>query len=145
MVKFSSIIDKGAFIKCYSFTEWEELARSSNALGLSIHIAECYKNEYSITYVSRRIISQPTKHHINECVRSHIEVGEILDVVDFVEIDFTETSTKSNIDWEQRRYEIAKDMLGVLAARDGMASEYELNIERAVTYADELIKQLKEE
>lgn len=47
------------------------------------------------------------------------------------------------IDWEQRRYEIAKDVLGVLAARDGMASEYELNIERAVAYADKLIEHLK--
>ena len=43
------------------------------------------------------------------------------------------------IDWEQRRYEIAKEMLPHLLAHSNMS----LEVGRAVAYADALIAELK--
>ena len=46
-----------------------------------------------------------------------------------------------NIDWEQRRYEIAKDVLSTLIS-DPIITDCEIPSE-AVRYADALIKELK--
>ena len=46
-----------------------------------------------------------------------------------------------NIDWEQRRYEIAKDVLSTLVS-DPIIADCEIPSE-AVRYADALIKELK--
>ena len=46
-----------------------------------------------------------------------------------------------NIDWEQRRYEIAKDVLSTLVS-DPILADCEIPSE-AVRYADALIKELK--
>ena len=46
-----------------------------------------------------------------------------------------------NIDWEQRRYEIAKDVLSTLIS-DPIIADCEIPSE-AVRYADALIKELK--
>lgn len=46
-----------------------------------------------------------------------------------------------NIDWEQRRYEIAKDVLSTLIS-DPILADCEIPSE-AVRYADALIKELK--
>lgn len=47
--------------------------------------------------------------------------------------------------WEQRRYEISKDILNTLIAKSIIVDEQTLkNIDIAVTYADTLIKKLKD-
>lgn len=46
------------------------------------------------------------------------------------------------IDWEQRRYEIAKDVLGSFRANGATYGSKE-DCRLAIVYADELIKQLK--
>ena len=48
---------------------------------------------------------------------------------------------KAEIDWEQRRYEIAKDVLSTLVS-DPIIADCEIPSE-AVRYADALIKELK--
>ena len=51
-----------------------------------------------------------------------------------------------NIDWEQRRYEIAKDVLAARIARSDIGFPTPNVIaKRAIEYADALIEKLKEE
>lgn len=45
--------------------------------------------------------------------------------------------------WEQRRYEIARDMLTMLSTVYDDDTEMALAVEKSIDYADELIKQLK--
>lgn len=63
-------------------------------------------------------------------------------------------SVHKNVDWEQRRYEIAKDMLCALYADEGFESREKNDVmfeyqdldtcaKEAVRYADALIRQLK--
>lgn len=53
------------------------------------------------------------------------------------------------IDWEQRRYEIAKNCLDMLSGLNsselGRYDTIKMRVDLAITYADELIKQLKGE
>ena len=56
---------------------------------------------------------------------------------------------KQEIDWEQRRYEIAKEMMPVLYRHGTEALKYGLRFQKeivdgAVFFADTLIKELKE-
>lgn len=63
---------------------------------------------------------------------------------------YLEITDWSNIDWEQRRYEIAKDMLPTIQSINSqvgfhcgkLSSDKEV-VETAIRFADELIKQLK--
>lgn len=53
---------------------------------------------------------------------------------------------KNPIDWEQRRYEIAKAILTGYSSGEGFYSGIDRpkeHCERAIMYADELIRQLK--
>lgn len=58
---------------------------------------------------------------------------------------------KQEIDWEQRRYEIAKEMLpaiyrqGVEALKYGQSVKWEDTVNGAVNFADMLIQKLKEQ
>ena len=52
-----------------------------------------------------------------------------------------DTNNVKEIDWEQRRYEIAKDVLSTLVS-DPIIADCEIPSE-AVRYADALIKELK--
>lgn len=65
---------------------------------------------------------------------------------DFIEIP-EEECKKSEIDWEQRRYEIAKQMLSVLSERRRWDTNELISRETAassaVKYADALIEELK--
>ena len=54
------------------------------------------------------------------------------------QLDFSE----KDIDWEQRRYELAKDVLSGLEVNS--ESKIESDCKLAIDIADELIKQLKE-
>lgn len=50
----------------------------------------------------------------------------------------------SNIDWEQRRYEIAKDVLpSLMQVRFDVGYPLPQRVNLAIAYADELIRQLK--
>lgn len=68
-------------------------------------------------------------------------------------ITLAEPQEKSQpkIDWEQRRYEIAKEMLpviyrqGVEALKYGQSVKWEDTVDGAVNFADMLIKKLKEQ
>lgn len=54
---------------------------------------------------------------------------------------------RKEIDWEQRRYEIAKDMMAAFMANsnpDVFACQISVQAEDAVKYADALIAKLKE-
>lgn len=56
---------------------------------------------------------------------------------------------EKEIDWEQRRYEIAKDALAGIIAEESVPGTdpfhyIDKDASRAIAYADELIKQLKE-
>ena len=60
----------------------------------------------------------------------------------FCRDDYTkDTNNVKEIDWEQRRYEIAKDVLSTLVS-DPIIADCEIPSE-AVRYADALIKELK--
>lgn len=62
---------------------------------------------------------------------------------DFEPIEPTETNTNKGIDWEQRRYEIAKAaMLGMMTNIPG-DSFCHVQAKECVEIADELIKELK--
>ena len=51
---------------------------------------------------------------------------------------------QEGIDWEQRRYEIAKDVLpSLMQARIDAGYSLPQRVNLAIAYADELIKQLK--
>lgn len=52
---------------------------------------------------------------------------------------------QETIDWEQRRYEIAKDMLTALLSNPTIRREYTPYLKVAVDYADALIEELKKE
>lgn len=62
-----------------------------------------------------------------------------------------EPQQKKEIDWEQRRYEIAKEMLpaiyrqGVEALKYGQSVKWEDTVNGAVNFADMLIQKLKEQ
>ena len=64
------------------------------------------------------------------------------ELYDSFELDFKVDNQKS-IDWEQRRYEIAKAVIGGLEVNS--QSPIESDCKLAVEIADEMIKQLKEE
>lgn len=64
--------------------------------------------------------------------------------IDEIELD----STDKAIDWEQRRYEIAKDVLTGIIAEESIPGcdpfhYIDKDVSRAIEYADELIKHLK--
>ena len=51
---------------------------------------------------------------------------------------------QEGIDWEQRRYEIAKDVLtSLMRVRFDVGHQLPQRVNLAIAYADELIKQLK--
>lgn len=51
---------------------------------------------------------------------------------------------KENVDWEQRRYEIAKDVLAAIVSHsDYYASKKEIYVDASVEYADLLIQRLQ--
>lgn len=52
-------------------------------------------------------------------------------------------SQSKEIDWEQRRYEIAKDALAALLSNRKIGGVYDSYSKVAVDYADALIKELK--
>ena len=94
--------------------------------------------------------------------------GEIVDVInwsingaytDYIDKDGIEVSSilnyykdfelilENNIDYEQRRYEIAKAILTGYSSGEGFYSGIDRtkeHCERAIMYADELIRQLKQ-
>ncbi len=60
--------------------------------------------------------------------------------------DYLKASEKpKEIDWEQRRYEIAKDMLSAMYEQDDYAASCDIKttVNGAVLYADALIEELK--
>ena len=57
---------------------------------------------------------------------------------------FRESQSKE-IDWEQRRYEIAKDALAALLSNRKIGGVYASYSKVAVDYANALIKELKKE
>lgn len=64
--------------------------------------------------------------------------------IDEIELD----STDKAIDWEQRRYEIAKDTLAGIISEESIPGAdprhyVDEDVSRAIEYADELIKHLK--
>ena len=59
------------------------------------------------------------------------------------DIEIIDDNTDKAIDWEQRRYEIAKDVLvGLVSAHQSGLTDATDSLE-AIKHADELIKQLK--
>lgn len=64
------------------------------------------------------------------------------------DIEIIDDSTDKAIDWEQRRYEIAKDALTGIIAEESISGAnpyhyFDEDVSRAIKYADELIKRLK--
>lgn len=64
------------------------------------------------------------------------------------DIEIIDDSTDKAIDWEQRRYEIAKDALTGIISEESIPGVdpfhyIDKDVSRAIEYADELIKQLK--
>lgn len=57
---------------------------------------------------------------------------------------FRESQSKE-IDWEQRRYEIARDALTTLLSNRKIGGVYASYLKVAVDYADALIEELKKE
>ena len=69
----------------------------------------------------------------------------------YITLAETQEQPKQEIDWEQRRYEIAKEMLPVIYRQEVAVSEQRQGImlkdiaDFAVAFADMLIKKLKEQ
>lgn len=63
-----------------------------------------------------------------------------VDICSFYKAD--ERTLPIQVDWEQRRYEIAKDVAASLAQRSG--SMYDSVVNSAIKIADKLIERLKE-
>lgn len=64
------------------------------------------------------------------------------------EIEMIDDWEKKEIDWEQRRYEIARDALTGIIAEESISGAnpyhyFDEDVSRAIKYADELIKRLK--
>lgn len=59
--------------------------------------------------------------------------------------NLTITDYTKDIDWEQRRYEISKAVLQGLLADSTLECDEKATAQVCIKYADELIKQLKEE
>lgn len=64
------------------------------------------------------------------------------------DIEIIDDSTDKAIDWEQRRYEIAKDALAGIISEESIPGTdpfhyIDKDVSRAIEYADELIKRLK--
>ena len=64
------------------------------------------------------------------------------------DIEIIDDSTDKAIDWQQRRYEIAKDALTGIIAEESISGAnpyhyFDEDVSRAIKYADELIKRLK--
>lgn len=64
------------------------------------------------------------------------------------EIEMIDDWEKKEIDWEQRRYEIARDALTGIIAEESIPGAdpyhyFDEDVSRAIKYADKLIKQLK--
>lgn len=64
------------------------------------------------------------------------------------DIEIIDDSTDKAIDWEQRRYEIAKDALTGIISEESIPGVdpfhyIDKDVSRAIEYADELIKHLK--
>ena len=64
------------------------------------------------------------------------------------DIEIIDDNTDKSVDWEQRRYEIAKDALAGIIAEESIPGcdhchYIEHDVIRAITYADELIGRLK--
>lgn len=60
------------------------------------------------------------------------------------DIEIIDDNTDEAIDWEQRRYEIAKDVLaGIVSAHQSGLTDATYDSLEAIKHADELIKQLK--
>ena len=56
----------------------------------------------------------------------------------------TDCNYNKQIDWEQRRYEIAKDILAALISNPNHCGKsYESEVKHAVEFADALIDELK--
>lgn len=68
--------------------------------------------------------------YYTSCIKSNADGVSICD--DFIPC----------IDWEQRRYEIAKDVAAILAQRTN--SMYDNVVDSAIKIADKLIERLKE-
>lgn len=61
---------------------------------------------------------------------------------------YLEITDWDNVDWEQRRYEIAKDMLAAIESNSNpqmFVGNPDEQVKWAIIFADELIKQLKGE
>lgn len=81
------------------------------------------------------------------CVTVLHENNKFSDIHSF-EVEMIDDWEKKEIDWEQRRYEIAKDALaGIIAAESIPGCDpfhyIDEDVSRAIEYADELIKHLK--
>ena len=92
-----------------------------------------------------------TKKQASDFVMKLVELNKLDNVFDVVceeqgTDDYTHTSGKE-IDWEQRKYEIAKDILTAWCSNPDRGTGLGIpknDSEAAVRYADALIKALKE-
>lgn len=100
---------------------WDEAMKIQNKVNISA--VKCSYPNYNLLNLNQN--SSPACTHIPE---------ENLSTI----------SENNPIDWEQRRYEIAKDALCGLLANHNF-SGITTHAARAVKYADEIIKQLKQE
>lgn len=153
-MKLSEIIkSENTVVHCMTENEAKELCIEMHKLGLKWHDGVSYIED---TRYFEYICYNPnngTYLDKFECICSGIGI------IPFRKVEFDNgtkqdsitgeismhpiLSDRTPIDWEQRTYEVAKDVLGALACRDGMTSDYEYNTETAIEYAHELIKQLK--
>ena len=88
-----------------------------------------------------------TKKQASDFVMKLVELNKLDNVFDVVceeqgTDDYTHTSGKE-IDWEQRRYDIAKNVLMAFIAKPQIVSTTS-DVKTTIRYADALIKALKE-
>lgn len=144
---------KDTVIHCMTEKDAKKLCSELNKLGMTWPSGKSFKSYTNYKHFQENSCYYPLRGTCDSLIYfmkksfkiipfSEIEFGEE-DNVKPVKISAPNRTKPHTINWEQRRYEITKDVLGHLVARDGMASEYELNIERAIKYADELINKLK--
>ena len=89
-----------------------------------------------------------TKKQASDFVTNLVELNKLDNVFDVVcdeqdTDDYTHTSGKE-IDWEQRRYDIAKNVLMAFIAKPQIVLTTS-DVKTTIRYADALIKELKKE
>lgn len=151
-MKLSEIIkSKDTVIHCMTENAAKELCAELHRLGRRWCGGSYYINNTNYTRYAENTCYRPL---MGTCDSFKYFENQSFNIIPFSEVEFDEadqletlidciSDQTKQIDWEQRRYEIAKEVLSKLVVRGDLPRDFDYNVQRSIEYADELIKQLK--